>query len=114
MRFRKCWQQEELQEGLSREMKTSREMKKIMNSIFNNLSFEMETPEMFDNGQLPTLDFKCWKENERILYSFYQKEVSKKTLIDRKSALGQGSILDPESCEKNEEHLRGCRCFSES
>ena len=75
---------DELREGLSREQKTAREMKKIMDSIFNNLTFEMETPEMFDGGHLPTLDFECWKENERILYSFYQKEVSKKTMIDRK------------------------------
>ena len=46
---------------------------------------------MFDGGHLPTLDFECWKENERILYSFYQKEVSKKTMIDRKSALGENT-----------------------
>ena len=72
-------------------MKTAREMKKIMDSIFKNLSFEMETPEMFTDGHLPTLDFECWKENEKILYSFYQKEVSKKTLIDRKSALGENT-----------------------
>ena len=63
-----------------------------MDSIFTmNLTFEMETPEMFQDGHLPTLDFQCWKENERILYSFYQKEVSKKTLNDRKSALGDNT-----------------------
>ena len=57
-----------------------------MDSIFNNLTFEM-----FEDGHLPTLDFECWKENDRILYSFYQKEVSKKTMIDRKSALGENT-----------------------
>ena len=82
LRFRKCWQLEELKEGITRGQKTAREMKKIMDSIFPNLTFEMETPEMFKDCHLPTLDFQCWKENERILYSFYQKEVSKKTLIE--------------------------------
>ena len=111
LKFKKCWQQEELREGISREKKTSREIKKIMDSIFNNLTFEMETPEMFTNGHLPTLDFECWKENERILYSFYQKEVSKKTLIDRKSALGENmkvaSLTQNLVRRMNAEHMSG-------
>ena len=69
--FRKCWEEEELSEGISKEIKTSRVMLDIQNSVFSCLSFEMETPEMFSDKKLPTLDFICWVKNNKIQYSFY-------------------------------------------
>ena len=87
--FRKCWEEEELSEGISKEIKTSRVMLDIQNSVFSCLSFEMETPEMFSDKKLPTLDFICWVKNNKIQYSFYQKPMAKKTVIQRKSALGK-------------------------
>ena len=89
-KFRKCWEKEERERGISEEERTACEMKKVMDSIFSNLSFEMETPMMFENGRLPTLDFVCWVSNEnKVLYSFYEKPMARKTLIQRKSALGE-------------------------
>ena len=87
--FRMCWQKEEKAERVDLERKTAGEMKKIMDSIFSNLQFEMETPTMFDNNRLPTLDFELYTMEERIVYSFYQKPMAKKTLIQRRSALGE-------------------------
>ena len=87
--FRKCWEKEEREEGVNKEKKTSDEMKKVMDSIFSNLNFEMETPMMFENGRLPTLDFECFVSENKVLYSFYEKPMAKKTLIQRKSALGE-------------------------
>ena len=89
MVFRMCWQKEERTEKVDLEMKTAGEMKKIMDSIFSNLQFEMETPKMFENNRLPTLDFEMYTLREKIVYSYYQKPVAKKTLILRKSALGE-------------------------
>ena len=57
--FRKCWKEEELKEGISREVKTPRVMLDIQNSVFPCLQFEMESPEMFSENKLPTLDFVC-------------------------------------------------------
>ena len=49
--------------------------------------FITETGEEFENGRLPTLDMEMWIENGRILYSFYEKPVAAKTVINQKSAL---------------------------
>ena len=87
--FRKCWEEEELKEGISKEMKTSLVMLDIQNSVFSCLNFEMETPQMFSDNKLPTLDFKCFVLDKKIQYSFYQKPMAKKTVIQRKSALGE-------------------------
>ena len=61
----------------------------IQNSVFPCLQFEMESPQMFSDNKLPTLDFVCWVENNKIQYSFYQKPMAKKTVIQRKSAIGE-------------------------
>ena len=87
--FRKCWEKEERELGLSRESKTASVMLEIQNSIFPCLKFEMETPEMFTESKLPTLDFTCWTVGNKLMYSFFQKPVAKKKLIQRKSALGE-------------------------
>ena len=87
--FRKCWEKEEKEMGISKEAKTASVMLDIQNSIFACLKFEMETPEMFPENKLPTLDFKVWVNGNKLLYSFFQKSMAKKTLIQRKSALGE-------------------------
>merc|ERR1712155_65326 len=74
------------------EDKTAREMKKLMDSIFPMLKFEMETPSMFQES-LPTLDFSCYMEGSKVRYTFFQKSMAKKTLIHRKSALGENTRM---------------------
>ena len=78
--------------NLDPEDKTAREMKKVMDSIFPMLKFEMETPTMFQ-GSLPTLDFSCYMEGSKVRYTFFQKSMAKKTLIHRKSALGENTKI---------------------
>ena len=66
---------------LSAVERTSRALHGIMESIFDHLKFEMEHEEMFPKHKLPTLDFKMWVEDNKIMYSFYQKEVANKAVI---------------------------------
>ena len=74
----------------SEEGRTADVMCNIMNSIFPAfLKFEMEHPEQFPDARLPTLDFQCWMEKNRIQYLFYQKGMAKKTLINKHSALSE-------------------------
>ena len=61
----------------------------VMASIFPHLKFEMEHEEMFPGNMLPTLDFKMWVQDNKIQYSFYQKEVANKALINKRSALSE-------------------------
>ena len=61
------WRMEE--ENMDPEDKTSKEMKKVMDSTFPMLNFKMETPTMFQGTQ-PTLDFSCYslgREHQNII-----------------------------------------------
>ena len=89
VRFRSTWQEENKE--LSTVERTSRALNGIMNSIIDFLKFKMEHEEMFEEKKLPTLDFKLWVEENKILflYSFYQKEVANKQVIHKKSALSE-------------------------
>ena len=40
-------------------------------------------------GTLPTLDYQCWLEGEKLLYKFFMKPRAKKTVIMISSALGE-------------------------
>ena len=73
-----------------------------MNSIYRNIVVTTEIPENFGDKKLPVLDFKCWVEarttnqpenmkqeepRQRLLYTFFSKEMSSKYAIMRTSAL---------------------------
>ena len=87
IRFRSRWEQED--GGLSAVERTSRALHGAMESVFDSLKFEMEHQEMFPENKLPTLDFKMWVEDNKIMYSFYQKEVANKAVINKLSALSE-------------------------
>ena len=86
--FNLDWEEEDKESGLSSEQLTSREMRKVMDSIYPELKFEMEIPSMFD-GKLPTLDFQVWVEGNQVSYSFYQKPMARKSVIHKSSALSE-------------------------
>ena len=44
-----------------------------MDSIYGNLKVEMEHAEQFEDRTLPTLDFRMLVQDNKVLYSFYQK-----------------------------------------
>ena len=69
MIFRKDWVVEDAR--LSPTQRTCRELRKIMDSIYPNLKFEMEHCEIFEEGKLPTLDFKIFVDNSKVNYEFY-------------------------------------------
>ena len=53
----------------------------------------MEHAEQFEDRTLPTLDFRIWVENNKVLYSFYQKPVANKCVIHKDSALGMNTKI---------------------
>ena len=89
LKFRKTWELEEKKAGVSDEQKTAGVMLQIMDDIFPFLNFEMETPEQFPKSRLPTLDFQVWLKGERVQYLFFQKEMARKQVINKHSALGE-------------------------
>ena len=89
MEFKETWKKEE--EVMTRTAKTSSVLKEIMNSIFPNLNFTMETHEDFQDSTLPTLDTRIWMEERKVMYSYYEKPMSAKTVIMKNSALSENS-----------------------
>ena len=91
LEFRNNWLEEDRMEGLSKTERTSRVLRDIMNSIYDNIQFEMETPEDYDENKLPTLDLKCWMLGKKIMYEFYEKPMTSKFVIMKKSALSENT-----------------------
>ena len=79
--------------GVSSTQKTSEVLQDIMNSLYSNLHFTMETGEDFENGRLPTLDTQLWIEDGRIMYKYYEKPMAAKTVIHKQSALAENSKM---------------------
>ena len=89
MVFKKAWEREEIKEKLTPTGKTARELKKIYESVHSELKFEMETCEDFESGTLPTLDYQCWLQEDKLHYKFFMKPMAKRTVILKSSALGE-------------------------
>ena len=88
------WRIEDTAPGENKEQRTSREILKVMNSIYKNVQFTRETCQDFKNGRLPTLDFTLWieqgeGEGARMLYSFYEKELGSKYCIMEQGAMSE-------------------------
>ena len=87
------WEQEDKASKKSGAVRTGEVVNKIMDGIYSDLKFTTETGEEFENGRLPTLDMEMWIENGRILYSYYEKPVAAKTVINQKSALSENTKM---------------------
>ena len=67
--------------------KTLEIMEGMMNSICDWLNFTMESVDDFE-GKLPTLDLSIWiREDNIILYIFFQKPMASSMVIQKRSAM---------------------------
>ena len=74
--------------GESDNQRMARTCLTAMNSINCNLEFTTETPEEFENEQLPTLDFKLWQEQDNTInHSYFQKPVKTPYVIMSRSGM---------------------------
>ena len=75
-------------EGESTNQRMARTCQELMNSINENLEFTVETPEDFEQEQLPTLDFKIWQEQDGLInHTYYQKPIKTPFVIMARSAM---------------------------
>ena len=59
----------------------------MMNQACTFLTMTMETADDF-NGVLPTLDLELWvREDNKTMYSFYEKPMSSNMVIQRSSSM---------------------------
>ena len=84
------WEQED--EEVSPTKRTAETILAVKNSIVPMLRFTMEIPEMFQNNSLPTLDTSLAIVGDRVVYKFFQKEMSHKVGIMASTALPANQI----------------------
>ena len=61
--YKDDWEQEDMLEKESDNARTSREIGKVMNSIYRHIKFTTEIPEDFTGGKLPTLYLAMWMDS---------------------------------------------------
>ena len=90
------WEREDEESNQSDNERTSKEIRKVMNSVYQNIQFTSEIPSDFENQRLPTLDFEMWLEKEgenkgKILHTFFEKPMSSKYCVMEKGAMPQNT-----------------------
>ena len=87
LRFCTDWRDEERARGMTGLQKTMEVLEGMMNSICDWLNFTMESVDDF-GGMLPTLDLNIWvKEDNMVVYVFYQKPMANSMVIQRRAAM---------------------------
>ena len=92
--WREEWEEEDIQEGVTRERVTARELNKLMNQVSGDIEMTVEIEEDFMDKHIPTLDTKmCIKyfkeegvEVPQVVYSFFKKPTSSKLCMLETSA----------------------------
>ena len=82
-----------------KEKKIMEKVKDVANSIHKSISVKIDYPSNHGNQRLPILDTEMWivevdvggTKKHQIIYSYYEKEMSSKYLIHKKSALSNQS-----------------------
>ena len=104
LRFCSSWRDEERDNGMTGLQKTMEILEKMMNSICDLLNFTMESVDDF-GGMLPTLDMNIWiREDNMIVYIFYQKPMASSMVIQKRSAMPENMRM----ATLNQEVIRGC------
>ena len=83
------WREEEREKGMTGLEKSLEVMEMMMNSISWFLNLTMESGRDFEGGVLPTLDLVLWvrPEDNKTLYSFYEKPMASNMVIQKTSAM---------------------------
>ena len=107
--FNEVWKKDDLESNLTDQQRTTIELVSAMSSLVSFLAFEGEDSSMFSNARLPTLDCEIWvDENSGLLmHSFYEKKMCPNRVLQRSTALSQGSIRSS-LCQEVVRRLKNC------
>ena len=87
LKFCIAWRKEERKQGMTGLQKTMQILEGMMNSICDWLNFTMESVDDFGE-KIPTLDLNIWvKEDNMVVYIFYQKPMASSMVIHKRSAM---------------------------
>ena len=74
-------------EGMEDDQRTAKVIKDIANNIHPMIVMEEDYPSKHTDRRLPILDLACWVEDNQLWFRHYEKSVSSKKLIPKRSAL---------------------------
>ena len=78
-------------EGLQDDERTMLLIQSVANSIHHSIRHTIDFPSNHEDRKVPMLDLKMWRQTQerqtRILYEHYEKEMTTKSVIHRRSAL---------------------------
>jgi hypothetical protein len=73
----------------SEDERTAAFLCEVANSIHPSITVKSDYPSKNTDQKMPLLDLKLWVEDNRILFSFYSKEMSSKYFVPYRSAHSQ-------------------------
>ena len=85
-----AYHQEENQSNEGKEMDkvVIERIQAIGNQIHKSIQLEADYPSRYEEGKVPILDVRVWVDsNNKILYEYYAKQVSSKSVVDFRSAM---------------------------
>ena len=84
----------DLENRITREEITKKEVLAAMNSINEDLNFTMELCTDFVDGRLPTLSFSIWQGVDRIEHSYFEKAMKNQTLLMARTAMSRHQMIN--------------------
>ena len=75
--------------GESTTRRMSRKCQLAMKSINKDLKFTVECPEDFADKREPTLDFSIWMEKNKVLHSYFEKDMKTPLDLMKRTAMSE-------------------------
>ena len=103
------WRQEEAKRKMTGLQKSVEVLHGMMNNVYNFLIMTMESQDDFGDGTLPTLDLRVWvREDNKVMYSFYEKPMSSNQVIQKASAMPENMRMSTLNQEVTRRMLNTC------
>ena len=64
-----------------------------MNAVNKDLRFTTESPEEFEGGRLPTLDFVIWAVNGILYHSYFEKGMKSHITVMQRTAMSENQKM---------------------
>jgi hypothetical protein len=89
LEYREEWKEEDIKAGETTLKRMSKVCQEVMNSINPDLEFTVETHEDYEDGMLPTLDFKIEVVKGQITHTYFEKPMRNQLVLMERTAMAE-------------------------
>ena len=112
--FCSAWRAEEKERRITGLQKTVEVLCGMMNDVSGFLTMTMESADDFD-GTLPTLDLGIWvREDNKTMYSFFEKPMSSNQVIQKASAMPENMRMSTLNQEMTRRMMNTCELLEDA